>query len=166
MERASRDRYDGPAGDPIIPDVDLFPGVHFGDDVKARALARRVNEEGARLCEAHGKRFGFFASLPLPDLEGAVAEACYALDVLEADGVVLKTSHHGIYLGDDRLSVLFDELNRRKAVIFIHPTSPACSCCSGIEGKYPKPMLEFIFETTRSVVDMVAVRCDRTIYRS
>ena len=131
------------------------PGVHFGDDVKARALARRVNEEGARLRDTHGTRFGFFASLPLPDLDGAVAESCYALDVLKADGVVLKTNHHGLYLGDERLAVLFSELNRRKAVIFIHPTSPACSCCSGISAKYPKPVLEFIFETTRSVVDMV-----------
>jgi predicted TIM-barrel fold metal-dependent hydrolase len=131
------------------------PGVHFGDDMNARALARRVNEEGRRLSEAYPERFGYFAALPLPDVTAAIAEAVYALDILQADGVVLETNHHGLYLGDPKLDPIYAELNRRKAVIFLHPTSPACSCCERLNQRYPRPMLEFMFETTRSVSDMV-----------
>lgn len=131
------------------------PGIHFGDDNKARALARRVNKEGARLTKSYPGQFGHFASVPLPSIEGSVEEAVYALDVLDADGVVLETNHHGIYLGDPRLDQLYAELDRRKAVIFVHPTSPACSCCDRLNTRYPLPVMEFIFETTRSVSDMV-----------
>ncbi|WP_332874878.1 hypothetical protein [Hymenobacter psoromatis] len=65
------------------------PGVHFGDDHAARPLAQRVNEPGRELVQAHPGRFGLLASLPLPDLDGALAELRYAFDVLKADGVVL-----------------------------------------------------------------------------
>ncbi|HZZ02658.1 amidohydrolase family protein [Paraburkholderia sp.] len=131
------------------------PGVHFGDDAKARALSRRINEEGKRLCEAHRGRFGFFASVPLPDVEGAVKEAAFALDELKADGIVVETNHHGVYLGDPRLEPFYAELNRRSAVVFVHPTSPSCHCCQRGDERYPRPMLEFMFETTRSITDMV-----------
>jgi 6-methylsalicylate decarboxylase len=131
------------------------PGVHFGNDAKARALCRRVNEEGRRLADAYPGRFGFFASLPLPDVDGAIAEATYAFDVLHADGVVFETNQHGVYLGDPKLEPLYAELNRRKAVMFVHPTSPACSCSDRLHQQYPQPMLEFMFETTRSISDMV-----------
>jgi predicted TIM-barrel fold metal-dependent hydrolase len=131
------------------------PGVHFGDDAKARALSRRVNEEGRRIVDAHPGRFGFFASLPLPDVDGAIAEAAYAFDALLADGVVFETNQHGVYLGDPMLEPLYAELNRRKAVMFVHPTSPACSCSDRLHQQYPQPMLEFMFETTRSISDMV-----------
>lgn len=141
------------------------PGVHFGDDAAARALARRVNEEGARLKAAHPGRFGFFASTPLPDVEGALAEVRHAFDVLHADGVVLESNFHGVYLGDERLAPLYAELDRRAAVVFLHPTSPACPChpvgtpgCTEPKDMalgYPRPMLEFIFETTRTVTQMI-----------
>jgi 6-methylsalicylate decarboxylase len=140
------------------------PGVHFGEDMAARALARRVNEEGARLTELHKGRFGFFASTPLPDSEGAVVEARYALDELGADGVILETNFRGVYLGNESLDPLYKELNARRAVVFIHPTSPHCPCCSNdrqdeaansVALGYPRPMLEFIFETTRTVTNMV-----------
>jgi predicted TIM-barrel fold metal-dependent hydrolase len=131
------------------------PGVHFGDGGHAKSLARCLNDEARRLCEAYPGRFGSFAVLPLPDVDGAVAEASYALDVLKADGVVLETNHEGIYLGDPLLEPLYAELNRRKAVIFIHPTSPACACSGRHTDRYPQPVMEFMFETTRSVADMV-----------
>lgn len=131
------------------------PGVHFGDDAAAQALARRVNSEAARLRAAHTGRFGHFAALPLPDVDGAIAEAVHALDQLGADGVVMESNHGGIYLGDPKLEPLYRELDRRHAVIFIHPTSPACSCCPRLQATYPRPMLEFMFETTRSVTDLV-----------
>jgi predicted TIM-barrel fold metal-dependent hydrolase len=131
------------------------PGVHFGDDSKARALSRRINEEARRLADAHPGRFGSFASLPLPDVQGALEEAVYALDTLRADGVVFESNQHGMYLGDPKLDSLYAELDRRRAVIFVHPTSPACDCSSRLRASYPQPMLEFIFDTTRSISDMV-----------
>jgi predicted TIM-barrel fold metal-dependent hydrolase len=131
------------------------PGVHFGDHAQARRLSRRVNEEAARLVAAHPGRFGFFATLPLPDIDGALQEAAHALDVLGANGVVLETNHHGVYLGDARLEPLWAMLNECAAAVFIHPTSPSCACCGDLSLGYPRPMLKFMFETTRAVVNMM-----------
>ncbi|WP_241127505.1 amidohydrolase family protein [Novosphingobium terrae] len=143
----------------------VSPGVNFGDNAAARRLARQVNEEGARLAKAHPGRIGFFASTPLPDVEGAVAEVAYALDHLGASGVIFQTNFNGIYLGDARLEPVYAELDKRKAVLFLHPTSPNVSCGCGADGHnhvgeglslgYPAPLIEFIFETTRSVTNMV-----------
>jgi 6-methylsalicylate decarboxylase len=113
------------------------PGVHFGDDAAARALARRVNEDGARLQKSYSGRFGQLASLPLPDIDGAVAEAIYALDTLRADGVILLTNHRGVYLGDPKLEPLYDELNSRRAVVLIHPTAPPAFIGERLAAKYP-----------------------------
>ncbi|MGO1075475.1 amidohydrolase family protein [Inquilinus sp. CA228] len=131
------------------------PGVHFGDDAAARTLARRVNEEAARAAADHPGRFGLFASLPLPDVDGALAEAAYAFDTLKADGVVIETNHHGVYPGDGRFDPLFAELDRRRAVVFMHPTSPHCPCCQTAGPAWPRPMLEFMFETTRAVTNLI-----------
>ncbi len=131
------------------------PGVHFGDDGAARKLAREVNEEGAKAVSDHPGRFGLFASLPLPDIDGALAEATYAFDTLKADGVAVETNHHGMYMGDRRLDPLFAELNRRRAVVFMHPTSPTCPCCQTLSLGYPRPMIEFMFETTRAVTNLL-----------
>jgi len=129
------------------------PGVHFGDDAKAAELARAVNEEAARLKEANPDRFGFFASLPLPDIDASIAEARFALDELHADGIVLETNHHGMYLGDERLEAVYAEVSARSSVIFIHPTSAPGA--EHLALGYPRPMLEFMFETTRSVTNMI-----------
>ena len=129
------------------------PGVHYGDDAAARRLARLVNEAGADTVAKHPKRFGLFAELPLPDVDGALDELAYAMDTLHADGIALKTNAHGIYLGDGKFEPIFAELHRRKAVVFIHPTSPTCwaQCAMG----YPRPMLEFPFDTTRAVTNLI-----------
>ncbi len=129
------------------------PGVHFGNDAKARLLARSVNEFAARAMGDHRGRFGGFASLPLPDVDGALAEIAYALDTLKLDGVVMLTNFNGVYLGDKRLDPVFDELNRRGAVVFIHPTSPICWQQSALG--YPRPMIEFTFDSTRAVVNLI-----------
>ncbi len=131
------------------------PGVHFGDDAAARKLAREVNEEGAKAAKDHPGRFGLFASLPLPDIDRALAEAAYAFDTLGADGVVVETNHHGIYMGDRKLDPLYAELDRRRAVMFMHPTSPTCPCCQALSLGFPRPMIEFMFETTRAVANML-----------
>ncbi|MFF8596909.1 amidohydrolase family protein [Streptomyces sp. NPDC015220] len=129
------------------------PGVFFGDPVAARELAREVNEDGARIVRDHPGRFGLFASLPLPDVDGALAEIAYAFDGLGADGVVLETNTHGVYLGDPSLEPVFAELGRRQAVVFLHPTSPVCWERSAL-GR-PRPMVEFIFDTARTVTDLL-----------
>jgi predicted TIM-barrel fold metal-dependent hydrolase len=141
------------------------PGLHFGDDAAARDLARYCNEEGAKAVQAHPKRFGLFASLPLPDVDGAMKELNYAFNELHADGVVMESNFKGVYLGDRRLDPVFAELNRRNARLFIHPTNPDCPCCQGkAPGQdpaslppigYPFPMIEFMFETTRAVFNLI-----------
>ncbi|MFD7689110.1 amidohydrolase family protein [Streptomyces sp. NPDC059781] len=129
------------------------PGVHFGDDTAARRLAREVNEAGAQAVRDHPGRFGLFASLPLPDVDGALEEIAYAYDTLHADGVVLETNTHGTYLGDPDLEPVWAELGRRGAVVFLHPTSPVCWERSAL-GR-PRPMIEFIFDTARTVTDLL-----------
>lgn len=131
------------------------PGTHFGDDVAARELSRLVNEEGARLKHAHPTRVGFFASLPLPHVDSAMAEIEHAFDTLEADGVVLYSNTGGIYPGDRRFDPVFAELNRRRATVFLHPASPHCPCCQEGEQALPRPVLEFMFETTRAVAHLI-----------
>jgi 6-methylsalicylate decarboxylase len=129
------------------------PGVHFGNDDAARGLARSVNEFAARTREDHRGRFGLFASLPLPNVDAALAEIAYALDVLKADGFVLLTNCGGTYLGDAKFDPVFDELNRRSAVVFMHPTSPPC--WEHIALGFPRPMIEFPFDSTRAVTNLI-----------
>ncbi|MEV7075732.1 amidohydrolase family protein [Streptomyces sp. NPDC093990] len=129
------------------------PGVFFGDNEAARRLAREVNEDGADVVRRHPGRFGLFASLPVPDVDGALAEIAYAFDELGADGVVLETNTHGVYLGDPRLEPVFAELARRDAVVLLHPTSPVCWEQSAL-GR-PRPMVEFVFDTARTVTDLL-----------
>lgn len=129
------------------------PGVYAGDTVAARDLARLVNEAAAEAMRLHPLRFGGFASLPLPDVSAALAELAYALDTLRLDGVVLLTNYGGVYLGDPAFDPLFEELNRRGTVVFMHPTSPACHDCISLG--YPRPMIEFPFESTRAVTNLI-----------
>ncbi len=128
------------------------PGVHLGDDGAARKLARCCNETSAELVSAHPTRFGFFASLPMPDTDGSVAEVAYALDELGADGVVLMSSHHdGSYLGDPRFDSVLAELDRRSAVAFVHPVAPSFD---RIEVGIPAFAAEFTFDTTRAAFNL------------
>ena len=129
------------------------PGVHLADEPAARDLAREVNEAGRRAVVDHPGRFGLLASLPLPDVDGAIAEIAHCHDHLHVDGYVLLTNVGGTYLGDPSWEPVFDELNRRRARVFLHPTSPACWEHTSL-GR-PRPMLEFMFDTTRAVVNLV-----------
>jgi 6-methylsalicylate decarboxylase len=129
------------------------PGVYFGDETAARDLAREMNEIGRRAVVDHPGRFGLFASLPLPDVDAAMAEIAYCCDHLDVDGFALLTNVGGTYLGDPSWEPVFRELNRREGRVFIHPTSPACWEHTSL-GR-PRPMLEFFFDTTRAVVDLV-----------
>jgi predicted TIM-barrel fold metal-dependent hydrolase len=128
------------------------PGVHVGDDTRARSLARRCNELSAELMQACPTRLGGFAALPLPDVDGALEELAYALDELKLDGVVLFSNANGVYLGDSRFEPVFAELDRRGAVVFVHPTaSPDPSAHSlGL----PDTLIDFTADTTRAVAQM------------
>jgi predicted TIM-barrel fold metal-dependent hydrolase len=129
------------------------PGVHFGNDAVARSLAREVNETSADIIREHPQRFGHFVSLPLPDIDGSLAEIAYCYEELDADGVIMMTNYAGVRLGDNQLHPVLAELDRRAAVILLHPTS-----CAGHEqpscGR-PRPMIEFLFDTARTVVDFI-----------
>lgn len=126
------------------------PGVHLGDDAKARAMARDVNEFAARHVHDHPRQLGFFATLTLPDVEGAIAEAGYALDTLQADGVVLLANVRGTYLGDESFAPLMQELDRRHAVVFVHPSELPAPPVPGIA-----PFAaDFLLDTTRAAMNM------------
>jgi predicted TIM-barrel fold metal-dependent hydrolase len=129
------------------------PGVHFGNEAATPGRAREVNEAGRRAVVDHPGRFGLLASLPLPDVDATMAEIAHCCDRLAVAGFSLLTNIGGTYLGDIAFRPVFAELNRRGARLFIHPTSPACWEHTSL-GR-PRPMLEFFFDTTRAVVDLV-----------
>jgi 6-methylsalicylate decarboxylase len=128
------------------------PGVHMGDDSAARDLARCVNELSAELIQKRPDRFGGFAALPLPDVDGALRALEYGLDVLKLDGVVLFSNARGIYLGDARFRPLFDELQRRGAVVFVHPTSSPDPAARRLG--LPDSLIDFTADTTRAVAQL------------
>jgi predicted TIM-barrel fold metal-dependent hydrolase len=137
------------------------PGVWFGDDHAARRLARSCNEYSARLAADYRGRFGMFATLPLPDVEGSLREIEFAFDVLRADGVGLITSYVDRWLGDPKFTPVMDELNRRKAVVYIHPTIPPG--CQNLIPDVADHLIEFATDTTRVIASLLltgtASRC-------
>ena len=128
------------------------PGVHMGDDAAASDLAKRVNELSAEMIQERPDRLGGFAALPLPDVDGALRALEYGLDTLKLDGVVLFSNARGIYLGDDRFRPLFDELERRQAVVFVHPTASVDASSRGLG--LPDTLIDFTADTTRAVAQL------------
>ena len=129
------------------------PGVWFGDARAARRLARETNEYAARLVREHPGRFGLLAALPLPDVEGSLAELAYALDVLKADGVGLMTNAGGKWLGEPAYAPLMQELNRRRVVVYTHPV--AAPCCTGLMPAVPDHLVELATDTTRAIANLM-----------
>lgn len=127
------------------------PGVWFGDARQAAHWARSVNDSAAAVVSAAPHSFGFFATLTLPDVDGAVAEAEHALDVLGADGIVLLANNAGLYLGDPAFDRLLGMLNERSAVVFVHPGELPAEPVPGM----PTFTADFLLDTTRSAISLI-----------
>ena len=135
------------------------PGIWAGDPAATRRLARECNDYAAKMVSDHPGRFGIFAMLPLPDIDGSLREIEYGFDTLKADGVYMFTNWGGKflfgdkYLGDPALAPIYEELQRRKAVIFTHPRDAVC--CRGIIQGVNGATIEYPMDTTRTIVSLL-----------
>ena len=129
------------------------PALRFLDDAGARKLARECNEYSAKLAGDSKGRFGMFAVMPLPHVDATLHEIAYALDTLKADGIGLLTSYGDKWLGDPAFAPVMDELNRRRAVVYTHPTT--ANCCGNLIPDVPESIIEWGTDTTRTIASLV-----------
>jgi predicted TIM-barrel fold metal-dependent hydrolase len=129
------------------------PALRFLDEANARMVARECNEYTARLVADSGGRFGMFAAMPMPHVEGTLKEIAYALDTLGADGIGLLTSYGDKWLGDPVFTPVLEELNRRRAVVYTHPTT--ANCCGNLIPDVPESVIEWGTDTTRTIASLV-----------
>jgi 6-methylsalicylate decarboxylase len=131
------------------------PGVWVPGNVQlSRSLAREWNEEAAKTVQAFPKRFGFFAPVPLPDTDGTLKEIDYAYSALHADGINFLSNYEGKWLGEPSFAPVMEELNRRKSLVYVHPTFSPC-CTNNMVPGLVAPSLEFPFDTVRTIVSLV-----------
>lgn len=134
------------------------PGVWHGRDVGLiRKVTREINEYNAKLTVDHPRTFGMFALLTLPDVEGSLREAEYALDVLKADGVGMRTPYGSLWHGEPIFEPLYQELNRRNAVVFTHPQDAPC-CENLVPGVPSQSTIEYGTHTTRTILSLLESR--------
>ncbi len=129
------------------------PGLWFGDKEATRAISRECNEFGAKLVQQHPSRFGLFCALPLPDVDAALKEIEYAFDTLKCDGAHFMTSYGDTWFGDPAYEPVMAELNRRKAVVHVHPT--AANCCKNLIKGMPAGIMEYGTDTTRALMSLM-----------
>jgi predicted TIM-barrel fold metal-dependent hydrolase len=130
------------------------PAAWFGNVEEARRVAREMNEfAAAKMAGTYKGRFGVFATLPMPDVEGTLREIEYAYDTLKLDGVSFMTSYDNKWLGDKTFDPVFDELNRRNAVVYTHPLE--ASCCKNPLTGVSAQTLEYPTDTTRIIMNLI-----------
>ncbi|MBK20316.1 MAG: amidohydrolase [Rhodospirillaceae bacterium] len=129
------------------------PGIYFGDIAVTRDLAKQCNDYLAQLATDHPGRFGGFAFLPLPDIDASLREIERVLDVLNLDGITLLTSIDEKYIGHPDFEPIYEELNRRQAVTFIHPCYPPGTEAQGWD--IPRMIIDYPFETTRVATNLI-----------
>jgi predicted TIM-barrel fold metal-dependent hydrolase len=129
------------------------PNVIFPDNALARRLSREVNDYGAKMVRDYPNRFGLFAVLPLQDVDASLKEIEYAFETLKADGIGLMTSYGEKWLGDAAFAPVWEELHRRKAVVYTHPHSP--DCCAGLKTSVGPGTIEWATDTTRSIASLL-----------
>ena len=128
--------------------------IIYDNTEKGRAAVRTVNDFGAKCMQDYPKRFGFFASIPFPDVQGSLKEIAYAYDMLKCDGISIYTNdQQGHWPGDPHLEPIWEELGRRKAILYMHPWVPAC--CNNLNYGASSFMNEIDFETTRAVTSFI-----------
>lgn len=134
--------------------ISSIPNNWFdGTPAEKRRWARLCNEWAADLLRAHPGRFGLFAAMPMPDVEGTLAEIAYALDTLKADGIGFMTSFGDKWPGDPSFAPVWDELDRRGAVAYFHPLAP--NCCGSLVAGVPDSFLEYPYDTGRAVMSLL-----------
>ncbi len=132
---------------PTTPQVGFLPAAD------AARVARESNEYARKVANDHPGRFGVFAMLPMPYVDESLKELTYALDTLHADGIGMMTSYGDKWLGYSEFQPVFDELNRRKAVVYTHPTGP--NCCVNLVRNVPEVAVEYGADTTRTIVNLI-----------
>ncbi len=116
-------------------------------------IAREANEYGKKLMADHPGRFGVFATLPLPHIDESLKEIAYAFDTLKVDGIGMMTNYGDKWLGYSYFDPIWQELNRRKATVYTHPTD--ANCCVNLVQGVPPSALEWGTDTTRSIINMI-----------
>jgi 6-methylsalicylate decarboxylase len=129
------------------------PGFWFGSTADIRKVTRECNEFGAKLIADHPGRFGSFASVHIPDVDGALKEIEYSLDTLKAEGIGLFSNYRDKWLGHESFAPIYQELNRRKAVVYVHPITAAC--CGNLLPAVPDTTVDYGADTTRAIANMV-----------
>ncbi len=129
------------------------PSVFFGNYNSARKLARETNEFAAKLISDNPGRFGMFATVPLPDVEGSLREIEYTLDTLKMDGICMMTDYQGKFLGDPAFRPVLEELDRRKTVVYTHPFRN--DCCRNLVPDVFEPLIELGTDTTRTIASLL-----------
>jgi len=132
------------------------PGLLVQDATVAVPLARACNDFAAELTVRHSGRFGMFTTVPLTDIDSALVEVRYGYEQARADGICLLSNFNGKYLGDPHYWPLYEELDRRNAVVFVHPTSAQHRV--DIEGLSASSM-EFTFDTARALASLIFSGC-------
>ena len=137
------------------------PAAGFGDVATMHRMARVSNEYGAQLARDYPTQFGFFATLPMLDVDGALAEIAYSCDVLKANGIAMLTSYNGLWLGDAKFAPIMDDINRRGLIVYTHPSNTLC--CQNLQEGVPGSAIEFATDTTRTITSLLfsgtATRC-------